>query len=310
MIKKTRISFTVLAILFASTSAFVAVSDVAAARGGVHASHTPLPPGSASNNTIRPIVNSRRHSYDRTLTKRKRTETHAKNTVECIKAPCSLDGSDQHTKHGHRQADSGSKGKAAETPIASRPPAVPGTAGNNTIHPIVTSKPAQPTAAAPIGTGRLSPSDPVGNTHPTAGANPPTVVTVSNGVSAAQIQNGPGGVVVYSEKPGTITVDNGKEKTTLSGGSVTLSGNVMGVGAGQGIEVGKPNSEGKTVVAIKPTPEPPQLNTNSEDLRKGFYKGCTPCEVFEGINDFGYGVAHGFAPGPVPPPKTSTTTQQ
>lgn len=361
MINKTRISVAALATLLASTAALVTTSELAAARGSGHANYPRVLSDEAGSNTIRPTDNSRRHSHDRTLAKRKRAQKDAKNTVECIKAPCSLHGGDRHTKHGHMQSGSGNKGTSAGTSIVNKPPAVPGTAGNNTIHPIVTTpttgasrpgatsvqeyskssqgkaaatlvagkipsvpspggnntihpivtnKPAQPTAAAPTGTGRLPPSDPVGNTHPTAGANPPTVVTVSNGVNSAQILNGPGGVVVYSEKPGTITVDNGKEKTTLSGGSVTLSGNVMGVGAGQGIEVGKPNGEDKTVVAIKPTPEPPPLNRNSEDLRKGFSEGCGPCEIFEGINDFGYGIAHGFAPGPVPPPKTSTTTQQ
>ena len=153
-------------------------------------------------------------------------------------------------------------------PVAGNSPP-PGTASNNAIHPIVTKNPAQPTANAPTTTGMLPPNDPVGNTHPTPGANPPTVVTVSNGVTTTQIQNGLGGVSVYSDKPGTITVTNGKESTTLSGGSLTLSGNVVGVGGGQGVEVGPRNGEGNTVVAIKPEPPPPASR---------------PVENFEGNN--------------------------
>jgi hypothetical protein len=196
------------------------------------------------------------------------------------------------------------KDKAPSTPAA------PGTAGNNTIHPIVTNNPKQPSANAPTSTGQLPPNDPVGNTRPTPGPNPPTVVSVSNGVTTTRIQNGLGGVTVFSDKPGTITVSNGKESTTLNGASVTLSGNVVGVGGGQGVEVRPRNGEGNTVVAIKSAPQASPSGLSSEDNRKAFYQGCGPCEVLEGISDFGYGVAHGFAPGAAPPPATSTIQQQ
>ncbi len=260
-----------------------------------------------ANKTIRPFVISQRHRhYDKHGDKSQ--EHSAKSPVECIKAPCSRDVGHRDSKHDHRQAgDGNNKEKAAGTSVASKASAVPGTAGNNTIHPIVTSKPGQP--AADAGTGKLPPNDPVGNTHPMAGSNPPTAVSVSNGVTTSQIQNGPGGVVVYSEKPGTITVDNGKERTTLNGGSVTLSGNVVGVGRGEGVEVGPRNAEGKTVVTIKPTPEPSPAGTLQRNDPRDVLK-CLGCDVLGGVADFGYGIAHGFAAGPVPPPKTSTTTQQ
>jgi hypothetical protein len=77
-------------------------------------------------------------------------------------------------------------------------------------------------------------------------------VTVSNGRDSYEISNGPGGVAVYSGKAGTITVTNGKESKTLNGGSVTLSGNVIGVGAAQNVQVGARNGEGKTTIAIRP----------------------------------------------------------
>jgi len=98
--------------------------------------------------------------------------------------------------------------------------------------------------------GGLPPKDPVGNTHPTV--NGGGSVTVSNGVTTYDIRNGPGGVAVYSGKDGTITVTNGTESKTLNGGSLTLSGNVVGVGAAQNIQVGARNGEGRTVVAIRP----------------------------------------------------------
>ena len=150
----------------------------------------------AGSNTIRPIVTSRRHqnygkhgdeSHDYTPTTRKGTEKHAKSPVECIRAPCSLDGGDRDAGHGHEQAGDG---------IGSKPPAVPGTAGNNTIHPIVTSNPAAPADNTPSAAGKLPPNDPVGNTRPTLGQNAPAPVTVSNCVTTTQIQNGLGGVSV------------------------------------------------------------------------------------------------------------------
>jgi hypothetical protein len=200
------------------------------------------------------------------------------------------------------------KDKTPGTPTTTSAPPAPGSAGNNTIHPIVTNNPTQPPANAPAGAAALPPHDPVGNTRPTVGSSPPTVVTVSNGVTTTQIQNGVGGVSVYSDKPGTITVTNGKESTTLSGASVTLSGNVVGVGGGQGVEVGPRNGEGKTVVAVKPpAPASPLPNGGKTDLKGG---GDPGVDVLNGVSDFGYGVTHGFAPGAAPPPTTSTIQQQ
>jgi transcriptional regulator with XRE-family HTH domain len=179
------------------------------------------------------------------------------------------------------------------------------TAPANNIHPIINS---QPISGAQSTAGTLPPNDPVGNTHPAPGTNPPTVVTVSNGVSTYQLQNGPGGVAVYSDRPGSITVTNGTESKTLTGGSLTLSGTVIGVGAGQNIEVGTRNNEGNTVVAIKPEPPPatPLPNGGNNDFRSG---GGVGVDILNGVSDFGYGLTHGFAPGPAPPPTTSTTTQ-
>jgi hypothetical protein len=125
------------------------------------------------------------------------------------------------------------------------------------------------TSTTPAAEGDLFGKGIVGNTptdikqiplDPGTGGKMPTSqaggnVTVSNGVSTYEISNGPGGVAVYSGKDGTITATNGKESKTLNGGSVTLSGDVIGVGAAQNIQVGARNGEGKTTVAIRPQAE-------------------------------------------------------
>jgi len=252
---------------------------------------TTAPPGTASNNTIHPII----------------TNGAARPAAN----PPTGTGKD----------------KTPSTNTTSVPP--PGIAGNNSVHPIVTNNPAQPGTNAPTGTGKLPPNDPVGNTHPTAGASSPTVVTVSNGVTTTQIQNGLGGVSVYSDKPGTITVSNGKESTTLSGASVTLSGNVVGVGGGQGVEVGPRNGEGKTVVVIKPPSPPPAAPGHvTGGGPEGGFLGDLESSIVDGAKAVGHGAAEGaIAVGkgvydvthptfearpvnPTPPPATSTIQQQ
>ena len=140
----------------------------------------------------------------------------------------------------HKNKTSGTTNASNNTP--------PKTGGKIPLDPGTGGKPTQTTTNG----GKLPPNDPVGNTHPAAPGSAPGVVTVSNGVTKYDIPNGPGGVAVYSGSPGTIIVTNGKESKTLNGGSLTLSGNVVGVGAAQNIQVGARNGEGNTVVAIKP----------------------------------------------------------
>lgn len=188
-----------------------------------------------------------------------------------------------------------------------KPVASPTGGVTNTIHPIVNNNPVggNGSKSAPV----TSPTGGVTNTiHPIVSSPAPgsDVVTVSNGVSKVQIPNGPGGVSVYSSSPGTITVTNGSESKTLSGGSVTLSGNVIGVGGGQNVEVGKPNGEGSTVVAVKPPPPPASSQPNTGFDNNGVPGG----GLLKGAGDFGYGVVHGFAPGSAPPDHTSTSVQQ
>ena len=249
--------------------------------------------------------------------------TSSKNTIHPIVT------SNPMRPPGHPSTGTG-KDKAPGPTTTSTSAPTPGATSNSTIHPIVTNSLGQPAGNAPTIVGRLPSNDPVGNTHPMPGPNPPTVVTVSNGVTTTQIQNGPGGVAVYSDKPGTITITNGKESTTLPGGSVTLSGNVVGVGHGEGVEVGPRNGEGKTVVAVKPPPPPPAAPTHVTGGPEGGFFGALGSSIKDGIKAVGNGVEDGaiaagkgiadvtgldptFKAGPVkivPPPSTSTVQQQ
>ncbi len=204
---------------------------------------------------------------------------------------------EKHKDKEAKQADkSKDQGKTSDTTTAADGK-TPAAEGSLFDHGVVGKTPTD-IARTPIdpGTGRK----PTGN------------VTVSNGKDSYEISNGPGGVAVYSGKAGTITVTNGKESRTLNGGSVTLSGNVIGVGAAQNVQVSARNGEGRTTIAIRPQePAPPAGNgANSDDSRARFEDETVGGHVLQGILDFGYGVSHGFSGGPAPPPKTSTSTQQ
>ncbi len=286
MINSARFSVMAIATVFASTMSLVTISDLAVARSdrNDHGSMADL---------------HKHHKDDRHAehTRRHHRKKHEKYSVMCIKAPCSRDGVDRHAHRKHSEC-----GKlivpTADCPTPARDPV-----GNT--HPSLPQEAKQPTNASrkPVLENLKQPGSQSAN-RPTQA---PAAVTVSNGVTTTQIQNGLGGVSVYSSKPGTITVSNGKESTTLSGASVTLSGNVVGVGGGQGVQVGPRNGEGKTVVAIRP--EAASAGTLQRNDPRDALK-CFGCDVLGGVADFGYGIAHGFAPGSAPPPQTSTTTQQ
>jgi hypothetical protein len=235
--------------------------------------------------------------------------------------------SERHENKGKEHADNTHKEKSntpGATTVNNAPPA-PGTGGRNTIHPVISPPPAAsgvssttgitpprntihpivtPAGGNATGSNGVTtiPIDPGTGGKPSAGGS----VTVSNGVTKYEITNGPGGVAVYSGKPGTITVTNGKESVTLNGGSVNLSGNVIGVGAPKELQVlRKPNGEATIAVnAPPPPPTPPLPNGGMTDFT-GVGGG-----IFKAVDDFGYGLTHGFGAGPVPPPRTSTTTQQ
>jgi hypothetical protein len=160
---------------------------------------------------------------------------------------------DNKTADKTHDKDKDKSAGATATTTTGKPPA-PGTHGTNTIHPIINKNPAQPTPTL----GMLPPNDPVGNTHPTPGTNPPSVVTVSNGLTKIEIQNGPRGVSFYSgnPEPGWLTVTNGTESSSIRGGSVTLSGAIGIGGDPNDIEVGPPTANGDRAVAIRPSAPP------------------------------------------------------
>jgi len=114
---------------------------------------------------------------------------------------------------GHRRDDSGRRAQhTANSPAQSVMPAAGGTPSAQT------------------------------NSNPAAGIRP--VVTVSNGVITSNMFNGPGGLEVSANAPGTITVTNGSNSVTLPGNTVTLSGAVaLAPGATPGVTV-TPNAQG------------------------------------------------------------------
>ena len=109
---------------------------------------------------------------------------------------------------------------------------------------------------------------------------------------------------------------------------MTLSGNVVGVGGGQGVEVGPRNGEGNTVVAIKPPAPPPAAPGHVTGGPEGGFFGDLGSSIADGAKAVGHGVADGLItvgkgvydvehPGftaspahPLPPPTTSTIQQQ
>ena len=113
----------------------------------------------------------------------------------------------------------------------------------------------KPTDITPVNSGAVSGPAAVNTIYPIA-SPPPRVVTISVGEGSFQIPDGPGGVIVSSTSPGTLTISNGHNSRTVGAGSLTLSG-TLGVGRGPGVQVGPTNGEGKTVIAVTPPPPAP-----------------------------------------------------
>ena len=199
---------------------------------------------------------------------------------------------------------------------ASNKTPLPGTAGKDTIHPIPDK--AAPVASAPsTGTGMTNTIHPI--TSP-----PPGTVTISNGVTTYQIPNGAGGVSAFSGNPdeGWITITNGTESRSLKGGSVTVSGAIGIGGDANDIEVGSPNGEGKTVVAIRPHPAPaappaPPVPGHVTGGPEGGFFGALGNSILDAGKAVGRGAVDVISVGGPTPgtpgagePKTSTSTQQ
>ena len=91
------------------------------------------------------------------------------------------------------------------------------------------------------------------------------VAVVSNGVVTYKIPNGPGGLELSSNAPGTITVTSGSNSVTVRGPSLTLSGAAtLAPFSTPGVRV-TPNSAGGYTVALDmPLAELPDIDTPEE----------------------------------------------
>jgi hypothetical protein len=92
-----------------------------------------------------------------------------------------------------------------------------------------------------------------------------SVAIVSNGVVTYKIPNGPGGLELSSNGPGTITVTSGSNSVTVRGPSLTLSGAVaLAPFSTPGVRVTSNNDGGYTVVLDMPLAELPDIDTPEE----------------------------------------------
>lgn len=78
------------------------------------------------------------------------------------------------------------------------------------------------------------------------------IAIVTNGVITTHIYNGPGGLEISANAPGTITVASGSNAVTLHGNVVTISGAVaLAPGATPGVTV-SPNGQGGYTIIRDP----------------------------------------------------------
>lgn len=235
--KKTRSPLTAIAIVLASTMALVAISDVAAARGG-NSGHQDV--SHQMNAQVNRKVATGMPSRDMTSKPPVYRQKGSKSgSAEAYK---------KHNRCGKLIVPTSGCAIPARDPVGNTRPSLP----TEAKQPIDKSRQPVLGSATKAGPQMLPPHDPVGNTHPDLNAN--GVATISNGVSKATVPNLEGGLLVTSKTPGTITVSNGTNSVTLPGGSVTLSG-ARSVGGGADVQiVRQPN--GDITIAAKPSPAP------------------------------------------------------
>ena len=101
-----------------------------------------------------------------------------------------------------------------------------------------------------------------------------SVAIVSNGVVTYKIPNGPGGLELSSNAPGTITVTSGSNSVTMRGPALTLSGGVvLAPFSTPGVHV-RSNSDGgytaelDTLLSVQPDPEMPDSIEATSRLAK------------------------------------------
>jgi hypothetical protein len=177
-------------------------------------------------------------------------------------------------------------------------------------------------ASKPVETTAAKPSQPAA-TKPVPPATPPlATVKISNGVTTSLIKDAPGGLLVTSTSPGTITISNGKNSVTFPNEAVSLSGAVS-VGAGAGVQAFREKT-GDIVVRLPQPPAPPTPPPAAKLPHPGTVTGGPEggflSALGHGIENGGKSIVDGFfsigSPTPGTPgagvqaPKTSITTQQ
>jgi hypothetical protein len=172
-------------------------------------------------------------------------------------------------------------------------------------------------ASKPVETTAAKPTQPAA-TKPVPPATPPlATVKISNGVTTSLIKDAPGGLLVTSTSPGTITISNGKNSVTFPNEAVSLSGAVS-VGAGAGVQAFR-EKNGDIVVRLPQPPAPPTPPTPPPAAKlphpgtvtggpEGGFLGAIGHAIGDGILTIESPIA--AHAGPKTEPKTSTSTQQ
>jgi hypothetical protein len=94
-----------------------------------------------------------------------------------------------------------------------------------------------------------------------------SLAIVSNGLVTYKIPNGPGGLELSSNAPGTITVSSGSNSVTVRGPALTLSGGVvLAPFATPGVHVA-PNSDG-SYTAVLDTPLGEWTDTDTPEKKE------------------------------------------
>jgi len=233
---KTRSPLTAIAIVLASTTALVAVSDIAAARGG----------GGGHQETSRQMNAQGNRQVAMSTPSRDMTS----------KPPVYRDkGSRNDSAHAKKHKGCGK----LIVPTAGCPTPARDPVGNT--RPSLPTEAKQPTDKSRLPVleyvktlGPQSTNQPANApAHPAVA--PASGVAVSNGVTHTTLDPGKG-LTASSTGNGSISVSNGTSTVTLAGGSVTLHG-APTVTAGSGVRVVRLSNGDYSVAAAKPAPAAP-----------------------------------------------------
>ena len=231
---RTKSPITAIMIVLASTTALIAISDAATARGGGGNHQDVSRRMGAQANRPSPTAAPSREMTSKPPVHREK----GGNTVYVQK---------KHKGCGKLIVPTAGCPTPARDPVGNTRPSLP----TEAKQPTGTSR--QPVIEYVRKVGPQSANQPTKAPAQPAAA-PPSVVAVSNGVSHATLEPGKG-LTVSSTGDGAVSVSNGANTVTLAGGSLTLHG-APAVTAGTGVQVVRlPN--GDYSVAVKPSPTAP-----------------------------------------------------